>query len=204
MNLRFMIKRGIISVVVLCASVFQISAQEEEIVEAVKDTTTITRIKLDGIAAVIGDYVILDSDIEKTLIDLKTQGASTQDITHCQLLGKLMEDRLYAHQAVQDSLLVSDEQVNAQSEAQIQQLVSQVGSMEKVLKFYKKEDAESFRKELFEINKLRMLSEKMQTKIVEGIEVTPEEVRQFFNKFDEEDLPMIGAELEISQIVKQP
>lgn len=204
MNLRFMIKRGIISVVVLCASVFQISAQEEEIVEAVKDTTTKTRIKLDGIAAVIGDYVILDSDIEKTLIDLKTQGASTQDITHCQLLGKLMEDRLYAHQAVQDSLLVSDEQVNAQSEAQIQQLVSQVGSMEKVLKFYKKEDAESFRKELFEINKLRMLSEKMQTKIVEGIEVTPEEVRQFFNKFDEEDLPMIGAELEISQIVKQP
>lgn len=204
MNLRFMIKRGIISVVVLCASIFQISAQDEEIVEAVKDTTTKTRIKLDGIAAVIGDYVILDSDIEKTLIDLKTQGASTQDITHCQLLGKLMEDRLYAHQAVQDSLLVSDEQVNAQSEAQIQQLVSQVGSMEKVLKFYKKEDAESFRKELFEINKLRMLSEKMQTKIVEGIEVTPEEVRQFFNKFDEEDLPMIGAELEISQIVKQP
>ncbi len=204
MNLRFMIKKGIISVVVICASVFQISAQEEEIVEAVKDTTTKTRIKLDGIAAVIGDYVILDSDIEKTLIDLKTQGASTQDITHCQLLGKLMEDRLYAHQAVQDSLLVSDEQVNAQSEAQIQQLVSQVGSMEKVLKFYKKEDPESFRKELFEINKLRMLSEKMQTKIVEGIEVTPEEVRQFFNKFDEEDLPMIGAELEISQIVKQP
>ncbi|GGG57716.1 peptidylprolyl isomerase [Croceivirga lutea] len=199
-----MIKKGIISVVVICASVFQISAQEEEIVEAVKDTTTKTRIKLDGIAAVIGDYVILDSDIEKTLIDLKTQGASTQDITHCQLLGKLMEDRLYAHQAVQDSLLVSDEQVNAQSEAQIQQLVSQVGSMEKVLKFYKKEDPESFRKELFEINKLRMLSEKMQTKIVEGIEVTPEEVRQFFNKFDEEDLPMIGAELEISQIVKQP
>ena len=138
------------------------------------------------------------------MIDLKNQGASTQDVTHCQLLGKLMEDRLYAHQAVQDSLLVSDEQVNAQSDAQIQQLISQVGSMEKVLKFYNKPDRESFRKELFEINKLRMLSERMQSKIVEDIEVTPEEVRQFFNKFDEEELPMIGAELEISQIVKQP
>ncbi|MEM6866476.1 MAG: peptidylprolyl isomerase, partial [Bacteroidota bacterium] len=177
----------------------------EENLQAVNDSVTSTeKVKLDGIAAVVGDYVILDSDIEKTLIDLKSQGASTQDITHCSLLGKLMEDRLYAHQAVQDSLLVSDEQVNAQSDRQIQQLVAQVGSMEKVLKFYKKPDIESFRKELFDINKLRMLSEKMQAKIVEELEVTPEEVRQFFKKIPEEERPIFGAELEIAQIVKQP
>lgn len=167
-------------------------------------TSSANKVKLDGIAAVIGDYVILESDIDKTLIDLQNQGASTQDITRCGLLGKLMEDRLYAHQAVQDSLLVSDDQVNAQSDRQIQQLVSQVGSMEKVLKFYKKPDVESFRTELFEINKLRMLSEKMQTKIVEEIEVTPEEVRQFFYKIPEDERPVFGAELEIAQIVKQP
>ncbi|MEX0362494.1 MAG: peptidylprolyl isomerase, partial [Allomuricauda sp.] len=167
-------------------------------------TEAVNRVKLDGIAAVIGDYVILDSDVEKTLIDLKSQGASTEDITKCSLLGKLMEDRLYAHQAVQDSLLVSDDQVNAQSDRQIQQLVAQVGSMEKVLKFYKKPDIESFREELFEINKLRMLSEKMQSSIVEELEVTPEEVRQFFSKIPEDELPVFGAELEIAQIVKQP
>lgn len=173
--------------------------------EALKDSVTLgKRVKLDGIAAVIGDYVILDSDIEKTLIDLRSQGASTEDVTHCQLLGKLMEDRLYAHQAVQDSLLVSDDQVNSTSDRQIQQLTSQVGSLEKVLKFYKKPDLESFRAELFEINKLRMLSEKMQNKIVEEIEVTPEEVRQFFYKIPEDERPVFGAELEISQIVKQP
>ncbi|NKI33500.1 peptidylprolyl isomerase [Muricauda sp. DJ-13] len=200
MNLRYMANK--ISTVLVLLS-FSVLGFGQEVAEAV-DSTITKRIKVDGIAAVVGDYVILDSDIEKTLIDLKNQGASTQDISHCQLLGKLMEDRLYAHQAVQDSLLVSDEQVNAQSDAQIQQLISQVGSMEKVLKFYNKPDRESFRKELFEINKLRMLSERMQSNIVEDIEVTPEEVRQFFNKFDEEELPMIGAELEISQIVKQP
>ncbi|MGW9685700.1 peptidylprolyl isomerase [Flagellimonas sp. 2504JD1-5] len=170
-----------------------------------KDTTVVTKkVKLDGIAAVIGDYVILESDIEKTFIDLKSQGASTADFTRCSVLGKLMEDRLYAHQAVQDSLLVSDDQVNAQSDRQIQQLTAQVGSIEKVLKFYKKPDIESFRTELFEINKLRMLSEKMQGKIVEEIEVTPEEVRQFFNKIPESERPVFGAELEIAQIVKQP
>lgn len=173
---------------------------------SISTDTTVSRnmAKLDGIAAVVGDYVILDSDIEKTLIDLKSQGASTEDVTNCQLLGKLMEDRLYAHQAVQDSLLVSDDQVNATSDRQIQQLASQIGSVDKMLKYYKKVDLESFKAELFEINKLRMLSERMQAKVVEDIEVTPEEVRQFFYRIPEDERPVFGAELEISQIVKQP
>ncbi len=197
--------KGIFAILFFVAAGLVQAQDTDEAIMVKKDTTSASKkVKLDGIAAVIGDYVILDSDIEKTLIDLKSQGASTQDITRCSLLGKLMEDRLYAHQAVQDSLLVSDDQVNAQSDRQIQQLVSQVGSMEKVLKFYKKTDIESFRTELFEINKLRMLSEKMQGSIVEEIEVTPEEVRQFFNKIPEDERPVFGAELEIAQIVKQP
>ncbi|MBM1106496.1 peptidylprolyl isomerase [Aurantibacter crassamenti] len=169
-----------------------------------KDSIPFDRIKLDGISSVIGDYVILDSDVEKALIDLKTQGVSTEDITKCGLLGKLMEDRLYAHQAVQDSLLVSDDEVAATSDRQLQGLVQQVGSMEKVLKFYRKDDEASLRLEIQKINKLQMLSGKMQQSIVEGIEITPEEVRQFFSKIPEDERPVFGAEMEISQITKQP
>ncbi|PIF00204.1 MAG: peptidylprolyl isomerase [Maribacter sp.] len=170
-----------------------------------KDTAPdFKKVKLDGIAAVIGDYVILESDIEKTLIDLKNQGAMSADITRCGLLGKLMEDRLYAHQAVQDSLLVSDDEVGLNTERQIQSFVAQMGSMEKLLKFYKKESEASLREEMNKINKLRMLSEKMQNSIVSEIEITPEEVRQFFNKIPEDERPVFGAELEISQIIKQP
>lgn len=170
-----------------------------------KDSTNnFKRIKLDGIASVVGDYVILDSDIEKTLIDLRNQGVSTEDVTRCSLLGKLMEDRMYAHQAVQDSILISDDEVNATSDRQIQSFIAEIGSMEKLLKFYKKEDTESLREELYKINKLRMLSERMQTKIVGEIEISPEEIRQFFNRIPEDGKPVFGAELEISQIVKEP
>lgn len=173
--------------------------------EVERDTANnFDRVKLDGIAAVVGDYVILNSDIEKTLIDLKSQGASTEDVTRCGLLGKLMEDRLYAHQAVQDSLLVSDDEVAATTERQIQSFVQQTGSMEKLLKFYRKEDEASLRADINKINKLRMLSEKMQTSIVEKVEITPEEVRQFFNKIPEDERPVFGAEMEIAQIVKAP
>lgn len=205
MNLRFMTKKIKALSIALMAIVGMVQAQEVDQALSETDSTTNTnRVKLDGIAAVIGDYVILESDIDKTLIDLQNQGASTEDVTRCGLLGKLMEDRLYAHQAVQDSLLVSDDMVNAQSDRQIQQLTQQIGSVEKMLSYYKKSDMESFREELFEINKLRMLSEKMQGKIVEEIEVTPEEVRQFFYKIPEDERPVFGAELEIAQIVKQP
>jgi peptidyl-prolyl cis-trans isomerase SurA len=171
----------------------------------IKDSTsTFKRVKLDGIAAVIGDYVILDSDIDKTLIDLRNQGASTEDVTRCGLLGKLMEDRLYAHQAVQDSILVSDDEVNLTGDRQLQSLVQQIGSMPKVLKYYKKDSEAEFREELYKINKLRMLSEKMQQKIVSDIDITPEEVRQFYNKIPDSERPVIGAEMEIAQIVKEP
>ncbi|MGB5357266.1 MAG: peptidylprolyl isomerase, partial [Eudoraea sp.] len=94
----------------------QIEPQEPVLiadVSSARDTVSMSeRVKIDGIAAVVGDYVILDSDIDKTMIDLKNQGAPMDDVTHCGLLGKLMEDRLYAHQAVQDSILVSDDEVN--------------------------------------------------------------------------------------------
>ena len=114
------------------------SAQQTESLEAVAEAETeamvlkdsiknFKKIKIDGIASVVGDYVILESDIEKTLIDLRSQGASTENLTRCSLLGKLMEDRLYAHQAVQDSLLVSDDEVNATTERQIQALLQEVG-----------------------------------------------------------------------------
>ncbi|SFR49992.1 periplasmic chaperone for outer membrane proteins SurA [Robiginitalea myxolifaciens] len=162
------------------------------------------RRKLDGIAAVVGDYVILDSDIEKTLYDLRLQGATEEDVDNCSLLGKLMEDRLYAHQAVQDSILVSDDEVYAQSDRYLQQFEQRLGSMEKVLEFYKKATVEDLREELYEINKLQMLSQRMQQEVVGEIEVTPEEVRQFFRDIPEDERPVFGAELEIAQIVKKP
>jgi len=161
-------------------------------------------IKIDGVAAVVGDYVILESDVDKTLIDLQSQGVSTQNIGRCSLLGKLMEDKLYAHHAEQDSLEVDNIQIYSYVDRTIEYFVDQLGSLEKVLDFYKKSDEQSFRSELFEINKLNQLSQKMQTKIVDEIEITPEEVRQFFSSIPKYERPVFGAELEIAQIIIDP
>ena len=162
------------------------------------------KIKVDGISSVIGDFIILDSDIDKVLIDMESQGLSTRGISRCQLLGKLMEDRLYAHHAIQDSLEFSDNEIYDYVDRQIEYFTEQLGDIDKVLEFYNKKDEISFRDELFEINKTQRLSEMMQENIVEKVEITPEEVRQFFNSIPKIDLPVFGTELEIAQIVIEP
>ena len=162
------------------------------------------KFKIDGVAAVVGDFIILDSDIDKTLIDLQSQGVSVEDFTRCSLLGKLMEDKLYAHHAEQDSLEIDSQQIYSYVDQTIDYFVNQLGNMEKVLDFYKKKDEQTFRQELYEINRINQLSERMQTTIIDEIEITPEEVKSFFENIPRYDLPIFGAELEISQIVVKP
>ena len=162
------------------------------------------RFKLDGVASVVGDYVILDSDIDKTLSEMESQGISTKNVTRCELLGKLMEDKLYAHHAIQDSLEVSDTEIYSYVDQSIEYFTEQLGSLEKVLEFYNKKDELSFRDELYELNKIQKLSQLMQSKIVDDVEVTPEEVKLFYESIPVVDLPIFGTELEISQIVIQP
>ena len=174
-------------------------------VKKIDSVKPFSRRKADGIAAVIGDYLILDSDITKMREDAETQGVSASEITNCQLAGRLMENKLYAHQAMQDStIVVSDAEISNMTDQQVSRMVSQIGSMEKLLDFYRKEDEQGLRDELFKINKERILASVMQDRIVEEVEITPEEVREFFNRIPEDERPKFGDEVEIAQLVIKP
>ena len=177
---------------------------KENAVDTIKKTNTSQKQKVDGIIAKVGDYIILDSDIDKSYLEISSQGGSIKDITRCQMLGKLMEDKLYAHQAVQDSLKVTDSEVKSLMEEQLARMVEQIGSMEKVVKYYKKSTEEEFRTYFFDILKEQKLTSEMQKKIIDGVEITPEEVRNFFKTIPKDELPVFGAEMEVAQIVVTP
>lgn len=162
------------------------------------------RYKVEGVAAVVGDYVVLDSDIDKGYLEFQQQGISTEDITRCQLLGKLMEDKLYLHQAVQDSIIVNDSEINPEVDQLLQIMTSEIGSEEKLLKFYRKNSLPELRSELFTARKNLKLSGRMQAKVVENVEITPEEVREFFFSIPEDERPVFSAEVEVAQIVVEP
>ena len=171
-------------------------------------TTTIAfaqkKEKVDGVVAVVGDYIVLDSDIDLEFIQLKAQGIDTKNITRCELFGKQLEDKLYAHQAIQDSIVVTDAEVNSYMNEQIDAMVEQVGGMDKVLKFYKKKNEEEFRSYFYDIIKMNKLTSQMQKKIVDEVTITPEEVRNFFKAIPADEIPTFGAEMEVAQIVVKP
>jgi len=178
-----------------------------EITPVVKKDTVkkFSRQKIDGIIATVGDYIILDSDIDMAYIEMSAQGGSVTDITRCQVLGKLMEDKLYAHQAVQDStIVVSNAEINSMMDEKIAMMVEQIGDIKKVVKYYNKKNEEEFRSFFFEVLKMNKLTSEMQNKVIDEIEITPEEVRTFFNKIPKNELPEFGAEMEVSQIIVEP
>lgn len=177
---------------------------KENAVDTIKKVTTAKKQKIDGIIAKVGDYIILDSDIDKSYLEISSSGASIKDITRCQILGKIMEDKLYAHQAVQDSVKVTDGEVKSMMDERLSYMVEQIGSMDKVVKYYKKNTEEEFRSYFFDVLKEQKLTSEMQKKIVDAVEITPEEVRNFFKKIPTADLPVFGDEMEVAQIVITP
>lgn len=171
-----------------------------------KDTIkqSFKRYKAEGVTAVVGDYVVLDSDIDKSYVELKQQGISTEGITRCQLLGKLLEDKLYAHHAKQDSIVVDAGEITSQVDQQIQYMVSELGDEDKVARYYRKDNIGELKSELYEVNRTLKLASEMQRKVVENVEITPEETREFFFSIPEEERPVFSAEVEVAQIIVEP
>ena len=174
------------------------------ILSQVNNTINNERNKIDGVAAVVGDFLVLDSDIEKQFNQLKASGISTDDMTTCQVFGKLLEDKLYQHHAIQDSITVNSLEIQSFVDQQIDAFAEQIGSMEKLINYYNKNSEQELRNEMFELNKSSELAKKMQEKIIDETEVTPEEVRQFFNSIPKDDRPFFGTELKVAQIVVIP
>lgn len=201
------VKKIVLSVLMLLpivTSAQEIIEDEKEVVAVVKEVDSTKRIKIDGVVAVVGDFVILDSDIDKQFLELEQSGASIKDITRCQLFGKLLEDKLYMHHAIQDSLEVNDIEIRSNVDQQINAFSRQIGSMDKLLEFYKKETEQELKDEMFELNKNGRMIGLMQQKIIEDIDVTPEEIRQFFNSIPKDERPIFGTELKVAQIVVIP
>ena len=208
LKMKFIINKIVVTICLLLSVTAVTNAQE-----IIKDTTVVAsnltvtpgkKLKIDGVIATVGDYIILDSDIDKSFLEISTQGGSVKDISRCQMLGKLLEDKLYAHQAIQDSIVVTDSEIKGMMEERVSYMVQQIGSLEKVIQYYKKDTEEEFRTYFSDILKEGKLASEMQKKIIDAVIITPEEVRNYFKTIPKEDLPSFGVELEVAQIVVEP
>lgn len=165
-------------------------------------STFAQKIKIDGVAVVIGKNIVLDSDIEKFKqeVDARSEGKIT--ISDCEMLEKLMQQKLLAHHAIVDSVTVSEAEISGRVDRSVEYFTQQYGSLDKVIKAYGFNDLDDLKKELYTVQKENVLIEKEQQNITEKIDVTPEEVRLYFNGLKKnEELPEFPAEIELAQIV---
>ena len=164
------------------------------------------RIKVDGIAAVVGDQIVLDSEIEQYKIQLKQQGVDLKKMDNCKILEKLMQDKLLLIEAQKDTLItVSDKEIESMADQQIEYMKAQMGGdINKVLELYNKETLSELKNELKRLDKEKKLSELMRQKIVKDIDISPEEVKEFFDAIPKDKIPEIGTQVELYQIEIQP
>ena len=182
-------------------------AENTEIIEQQTEIDTVInfkRFKAEGVSGVVGDFVILEFDIDKSYLEFEQNGVDISTIDRCQMIGKLMEDKLYVHQAIQDSILISDAEIAPEVDQLMAYMIEQVGSEEKVVSYYRKSNITGLRADLFKARKEIRLTERMQENIVSNVTITPEEVRTFFFSIPVDERPIFGAELEVAQLVIEP
>lgn len=197
--MKFIKMKKNITIFALLLSAFFVNAQEN----TEEKKLASERIKIDGVAVVVGKNIVLDSDIEKFKKELQNRLEGELDISDCEILEEIMTQKLIAHHAVVDSVVVTDAEVNSEVERNIAYFGQQLGSMEKVIEFYGFTDEEDLREELGTIQREQLLIRNERATITENIDVTPEEVRTYFKNLEKDgNLPEFSAEIELAQIVK--
>ena len=187
MTTKMMKIKIIILVGVLLTVSFGLKAQEEGVV-------------IDKVVAVIGGNVILKSDLESQIVSLRAQGVLIDENARCELLEELLFQKLLLHQAGIDSLTVSEAEVESEIDRRMNYFIAQIGSEKKLEEYYKKSILE-IKEEFRIIVKEQMVSQRMQGKITSSIEVTPKEVKTYFNGLNQDSIPTIESEVEYAQIL---
>ncbi len=157
----------------------------------------------DKIVSVVGDKIILQSDIQQQLSQLRqNQGPLPPDVD-CFLLSRMIEQNVLVLQAEKDSLPVSDEEVEQNLEHRVRYFVSMYGSQEKMEQELGKsiyQIKDQYRPDIKDI----LLSQAMEKKIQDQVKITPTEVEAFFNSIPKDSLPFFESEVEVGQIVIKP
>ncbi len=160
---------------------------------------------VDKVVAVVGKNIILQSDVENQYLQYRMQvGAEgSSSSLHCAVFEDLMFQKLLLNQAEMDSLTVTDDEVEAEMNRRISDLVSRAGSQQKLESIFNKTMTQ-IKDELRRMVKEKMLQDQVRADLLNGVSVTPAEVRSFFKSLPEDSIPMIGVEFELAQIVKRP
>ncbi len=161
---------------------------------------------IDEVVAIVGDNYILRSDIEKEFETLKEQMGKefVHDSMKIDILDQLIAKKLLLYKAQLDSVVISDEQVEAKMDERMNYILSHFGGDEKALEKYLGMTIPEFKDKTRQKLREQLLVQEMQNQIIREVKISPAEVRNFYAELSKDSLPPVPAEVEVAQILIQP
>ena len=158
---------------------------------------------IDKIEAILGDEIILTSEIESQYLQYLSQGHTKSNEIRCQIVEDLLFQKLLVNQAKLDSLDVSDDEVEDEVNKRLSYFETQLGSVQKVEDYFGKSKV-NIKLELGKVIKDQFMAQKMQTKLTSSLKVTPAEVKESYALLSDAEIPTMPTQVEVAQIVIKP
>jgi len=158
---------------------------------------------VDKIEAVLGDEIILTSEIESQYLQYLSQGHTKSTEIRCQIIEDLLFQKLMINQAKMDSLVVSNEEIETEINKRLSYFESQLGSVEKVEEYFGK-SKDKIVQELTKVIEDQFLAQRMQSQLTSAIKVTPAEVKEAYSILSDAEIPTMPTQVEVAQIVIKP
>lgn len=158
---------------------------------------------LDEIIAIVGESVILKSDLDKEYYQLLSQYPTYDGNLKCELFDQLLSQKLLLYKADLDSIVVADERLDYEINRRIEYYASQAGGIDK-LERYLGIPVIQYKEEMRKKVKEQMLTQEAQNSLIGDLKVSPTEVRRFFEEIPKDSLPLFSAEIEVAQLVLKP
>ncbi|MDR7128920.1 peptidyl-prolyl cis-trans isomerase SurA [Algoriphagus sp. 4150] len=160
---------------------------------------------LDKIVAKVDNYILLESDVQKSYIEAVSQNQPAQTApTRCEVFESLMINKLMVAKAEVDSVMVTDAEVMLQTEQRFSMVMQQFGGDEETLVQAYGKTSDQLKAEIEDVIKEQLIVQRMRGRITEGLTVSPNDVRQFFNSIPRDSLPLFTSEATVGQIVIKP
>lgn len=161
------------------------------------------QIVADKVIGVVGDKIVLQSDIENSILDLQRNGYSLPPNVKCYSLEQALNVKALVLQAEKDSLPITDEEIEITIDNKIREFINMYGSKNELEKIAGK-TLYQLKEDMNQPFRDQKLAKAMRDKIVDGVRITPYEVQQYFNGFSTDSLPFYETEVEIGEVIVYP
>lgn len=158
---------------------------------------------IDKIVGIVGNEIIMMSDIENQYIQMQGQQMDVNANTRCEILEDMMFQKLLYVQAQKDSIEVTPKEVETELDRRLSVFINQIGSEQKLEEYFGK-TVKAIKDDLRSTIEEQMMAQKVQQKIIGDTKVTPSEVKKFFESLPPDSIPTIDAYYELSEIVIKP